>query len=133
MARAKRHSDKIKNTDGRKGNGGNSTKPKKISEPRSVPARRNKAKQDRTHKYIKKALTEVLGKDGADGEYEFWKVVVEKAKDSFPDRNLIANKLDQLAPKGNGGSQAPVINFFTNATTPPQQESIDIEHEEIDE
>lgn len=132
MARAKRHSKEIKNTDGRKGNGGNSTKPKKIDEPRSVPAKRNKAKQDRTHKYIKKALTEVLGKEGADGEYEFWKVVVEKSKDSFPDRNLIANKLEQSKPSGNSGSQAPIINFFTNNTNPPSQESIDVDHEEID-
>lgn len=130
MPKPKRNKGAVPPNDGRKNNGGNSTKPKKISEPRSVPARKNKAKGDRTLKYIQKALKEEFG--GTDGEYEFWKEVAKNSKKSFPDRNLIANQLEKRRPSSGGGSQAPVINFFTNQQPPPEQ-TVDVEHEEIDE
>ena len=127
MPRAK--SRQIKDTDGRKNNKRLPKKLTKVDEKRSVPARRNKAKRDRTAKLIKKALDNVLG---GDGEQKFWENVVEKSQDSFPDRNLIANKLDQINRDSKGATNtAPVINFYTNTDPKPEPPTIDIDHEEV--
>ena len=135
MPKAKRHSQEIKPTDGRKGNGKNKQgiKAVQVQKANMTPARINQAKKDQIGTYALKAMKKVFG-----SEAEAWETLAEKAKDSFAHMNLLFQyrycKPMDKAPEGNQDkNNAPVINFFAS----PQQihemeETIDIDSEEVD-
>lgn len=135
MPKAKRHSQEIKPTDGRKGNGKNKQgiKAVQVQKANMTPARINQAKKDQIGTYALKAMKKVFG-----SEAEAWETLAEKAKDSFAHMNLLFQyrygKPMDKAPEGNKDkNNAPVINFFAS----PQQihemeETIDIDSEEVD-
>tara|TARA_R110001606_G_scaffold48908_3_gene123796 strand:- start:1109 stop:1540 length:432 start_codon:yes stop_codon:yes gene_type:complete len=135
MPIAKKHSNNIKPTDGRKGNGKNKQGIKAVQAKKAsmTPARLNQAKKDQIGTYALKAMKKVFG-----SEEEAWETLAEKAKDSFAHMNLLfqyryGKPMDKI-PEGNQDkSNAPVINFFAS----PQQihemqETIDIDAEEVD-
>ena len=135
MPKAKRHSQEIKPTDGRKGNGKNKQgiKAVQVQKANMTPARLNQAKKDQIGTYALKAMKKVFG-----SEAEAWETLAEKAKDSFAHMNLLfqyryGKPMDKI-PEGNQDkNNAPVINFFAS----PQQihemeETIDIDSEEVD-
>ena len=135
MPKAKRHSQEIKPTDGRKGNGKNKQgiKAVQVQKANMTPARINQAKKDQIGTYALKAMKKVFG-----SEAEAWETLAEKAKDSFAHMNLLfqyryGKPMDKI-PEGNQDkNNAPVINFFAS----PQQihemeETIDIDSEEVD-
>ena len=135
MPKAKRHSQEIKPTDGRKGNGKNKQgiKAVQVQKANMTPARLNQAKKDLIGTYALKAMKKVFG-----SEAEAWETLAEKAKDSFAHMNLLfqyryGKPMDKI-PEGNQDkNNAPVINFFAS----PQQihemeETIDIDSEEVD-
>ena len=135
MPKAKRHSQEIKPTDGRKSNGKNKQgiKAVQVKKANMTPARINQAKKDQIGTYALKAMKKVFG-----SEAEAWETLAEKAKDSFAHMNLLFQyrygKPMDKAPEGNQEkNNAPVINFFAS----PQQihemeETIDIDSEEVD-
>jgi hypothetical protein len=135
MAKAKRHSDNIKPTDGRKANGKNKQGIKAVQVKKSsmTPARLNQAKKDQIGTYALKAMKKVFG-----SEAEAWETLAEKAKDSFAHMNLLfqyryGKPMDKVPDNKQDKNNAPVINFFAS----PQQihemeETIDIDSEEVD-
>lgn len=135
MPKAIKHSNNIKPTDGRKGNGKNKQgiKAVQVQKANMTPARLNQAKKDQIGTYALKAMKKVFG-----SEAEAWETLAEKAKDSFAHMNLLfqyryGKPMDKI-PEGNQDkNNAPVINFFAS----PQQihemeETIDIDSEEVD-
>ena len=135
MPKATKHSNNIKPTDGRKGNGKNKQgiKAVQVQKANMTPARLNQAKKDQIGTYALKAMKKVFG-----SEAEAWETLAEKAKDSFAHMNLLfqyryGKPMDKI-PEGNQDkNSAPVINFFAS----PQQihemeETIDIDSEEVD-
>ena len=125
MPTAKKHSDNIKPTDGRKGNGKNKQgiKAVQVQKANMTPARLNQAKKDQIGTYALKAMKKVFG-----SEAEAWETLAEKAKEgSFAHLNLLwqykyGKPIDKETNNSVAKSNAPVINFFNNA---PQQEQID--------
>ena len=125
MPIAKKHSNNIKPTDGRKGNGKNKQGIKAVQVQKSnmTPARLNQAKKDQIGTYALKAMKKVFG-----SEAEAWETLAEKAKEgSFAHLNLLwqykyGKPIDKETNNLVAKSNAPVINFFNNA---PQQEQID--------
>lgn len=135
MPIAKKHSNNIKPTDGRKGNGKNKQGIKAVQAKKAsmTPARLNQAKKDQIGTYALKAMKKVFG-----SEEEAWETLAEKAKDSFAHMNLLfqyryGKPMDKLPENNQDKNNAPVINFFAS----PQQihemeETIDIDSEEVD-
>ena len=135
MPKAKRHSQEIKPTDGRKGNGKNKQgiKAVQVQKANMTPARLNQAKKDQIGTYALKAMKKVFG-----SEAEAWETLAEKAKDSFAHMNLLfqyryGKPMDKVPDNKQDKNNAPVINFFAS----PQQihemeETIDIDSEEVD-
>lgn len=135
MPIAKKHSNNIKPTDGRKGNGKNKQGIKAVQANKAsmTPAKLNQAKKDLIGTYALKAMKKVFG-----SEEEAWETLAEKAKDSFAHMNLLfqyryGKPMDKLPENNQDKSNAPVINFFAS----PQQihemqETIDIDSEELD-
>ena len=135
MPKAKRHSQEIKPTDGRKGNGKNKQgiKAVQVQKANMTPARINQAKKDQIGTYALKAMKKVFG-----SEAEAWETLAEKAKDSFAHMNLLfqyryGKPMDKVPDNKQDQNNAPVINFFAS----PQQihemeETIDIDSEEVD-
>ena len=135
MPIAKKHSNNIKPTDGRKGNGKNKQgiKAVQVQKANMTPARLNQAKKDQIGTYALKAMKKVFG-----SEAEAWETLAEKAKDSFAHMNLLfqyryGKPMDKLPENNQDKNNAPVINFFAS----PQQihemeETIDIDSEEVD-
>ena len=135
MAKATKHSDNIKPTDGRKGNGKNKQgiKAVQVQKANMTPARLNQAKKDQIGTYALKAMKKVFG-----SEAEAWETLAEKAKDSFAHMNLLfqyryGKPMDKAPDSKQDKNNAPVINFFAS----PQQihdmeETIDIDSEEVD-
>ena len=135
MPIAKKHSNNIKPTDGRKGNGKNKQGIKAVQAKKAsmTPARLNQAKKDLIGTYALKAMKKVFG-----SEEEAWETLAEKAKDSFAHMNLLfqyryGKPMDKLPENNQDKNNAPVINFFAS----PQQihemqETIDIDSEEVD-
>jgi hypothetical protein len=135
MPIAKKHSNNIKPTDGRKGNGKNKQGIKAVQAKKAsmTPAKLNQAKKDLIGTYALKAMKKVFG-----SEEEAWETLAEKAKDSFAHMNLLfqyryGKPMDKLPENNQDKNNAPVINFFAS----PQQihemqETIDIDSEELD-
>lgn len=135
MPKAKRHSQEIKPTDGRKSNGKNKQgiKAVQVKKANMTPARINQAKKDQIGTYALKAMKKVFG-----SEAEAWETLAEKAKDSFAHMNLLfqyryGKPMDKPSDNKQEKNNAPVINFFAS----PQQinemeETIDIDSEEVD-
>jgi hypothetical protein len=135
MPIAKKHSNNIKPTDGRKGNGKNKQGIKAVQAKKAsmTPAKLNQAKKDLIGTYALKAMKKVFG-----SEEEAWETLAEKAKDSFAHMNLLfqyryGKPMDKLPENNQDKNNAPVINFFAS----PQQihemqETIDIDAEEVD-
>ena len=134
MPKAKRHSQEIKPTDGRKGNGKNKQgiKAVQVQKANMTPARLNQAKKDQIGTYALKAMKKVFG-----SESEAWETLAEKAKEgSFAHLNLLwqykyGKPIDKEKGNNVATTKAPVINFYNNA--PEQKEIdnvIDIEHNE---
>ena len=135
MPIAKKHSNNIKPTDGRKGNGKNKQGIKAVQAKKAsmTPAKLNQAKKDLIGTYALKAMKKVFG-----SEEEAWETLAEKAKDSFAHMNLLfqyryGKPMDKLPENNQDKNNAPVINFFAS----PQQihemqETIDIDSEEVD-
>ena len=135
MPKAKRHSQEIKPTDGRKSNGKNKQgiKAVQVKKANMTPARINQAKKDQIGTYALKAMKKVFG-----SEAEAWETLAEKAKDSFAHMNLLfqyryGKPMDKTSDNKQKENNAPVINFFAS----PQQinemeETIDIDSEEVD-
>tara|TARA_R110000822_G_scaffold153633_1_gene293068 strand:+ start:47 stop:475 length:429 start_codon:yes stop_codon:yes gene_type:complete len=135
MPIAKKHSNNIKPTDGRKGNGKNKQGIKAVQAKKAsmTPARLNQAKKDLIGTYALKAMKKVFG-----SEEEAWETLAEKAKDSFAHMNLLfqyryGKPMDKLPENNQEKNNAPIINFFAS----PQQihemqETIDIDSEEVD-
>jgi hypothetical protein len=135
MPIAKKHSNNIKPTDGRKGNGKNKQGIKAVQAKKAsmTPAKLNQAKKDLIGTYALKAMKKVFG-----SEEEAWETLAEKAKDSFAHMNLLfqyryGKPMDKLPENNQDKNNAPIINFFAS----PQQihemqETIDIDAEEVD-
>ena len=135
MPIAKKHSNNIKPTDGRKGNGKNKQGIKAVQAKKAsmTPAKLNQAKKDLIGTYALKAMKKVFG-----SEEEAWETLAEKAKDSFAHMNLLfqyryGKPMDKLPENNQDKNNAPIINFFAS----PQQihemqETIDIDSEEVD-
>ena len=131
----KRHSEKIKPTDGRKANGKNKAGIKTVQAQKKsmTPARLNQAKKDQIGTYALKAMKKVFG-----SEEEAWEALAEKAQESFAHMNLLfqyryGKPLDKKDDDGKTQIKAPVINFYAA----PQQiqdmsDTIDIDSEEVD-
>ena len=135
MAKAKRHSDNIKPTDGRKANGKNKQgiKAVQVKKASMTPARLNQAKKDQIGTYALKAMKKVFG-----SEAEAWETLAEKAKDSFAHMNLLfqyryGKPMDKLPDNKQEKNNAPVINFFASPQQVEQlEDTIDIEAEDVD-
>tara|TARA_R110001632_G_scaffold135759_2_gene251241 strand:+ start:558 stop:986 length:429 start_codon:yes stop_codon:yes gene_type:complete len=135
MPKAKRHSQEIKPTDGRKGNGKNKQgiKAVQVQKANMTPARLNQAKKDQIGTYALKAMKKVFG-----SEAEAWETLAEKAKDSFAHMNLLfqyryGKPMDKAPDNKQDKNNAPVINFFASPQQVEQlEDTIDIEAEEVD-
>ena len=135
MPAAKRNSNNVKPTDGRKSNGKNKEGIKAVQAKKSsmTPARINQAKKDQIGTYALKAMKKVFG-----SEAEAWEALAEKAQDSFAHMNLLfqyryGKPMDKIPDNKQDKNNAPVINFFASPQQVEQlEDTIDIEAEEVD-
>jgi hypothetical protein len=135
MPAAKRNSNNVKPTDGRKSNGKNKEGIKAVQAKKSsmTPARINQAKKDQIGTYALKAMKKVFG-----SEAEAWEALAEKAQDSFAHMNLLfqyryGKPMDKMPDNKQDKNNAPVINFFASPQQVEQlEDTIDIEAEEVD-
>lgn len=125
---ARKKSDEIRDTDGRKNN---KRLPSKVSlhgPVTSKPARINDAKKKQIPQYAERAAKEVFGgieqmlvelaQQGKDGNFNAFKEFL---------RYTIGNPDEYHKEEGPKKKQAPIINFIN---TNPEEPVIDIEHEE---
>jgi hypothetical protein len=135
MPAAKRNSNNVKPTDGRKSNGKNKEGIKAVQAKKSsmTPARINQAKKDQIGTYALKAMKKVFG-----SEAEAWEALAEKAQDSFAHMNLLfqyryGKPMDKMPDNKQDKNNAPVINFFASPQQVEQlEDTIDIDAEEVD-
>ena len=135
MPAAKRNSNNVKPTDGRKSNGKNKEGIKAVQAKKSsmTPARINQAKKDQIGTYALKAMKKVFG-----SEAEAWEALAEKAQDSFAHMNLLfqyryGKPMDKIPDNKQDKNNAPVINFFASPQQVEQlEDTIDIDAEEVD-
>ena len=132
MPAAKKHSSAITTTDGRKANGRKKgTKvAKKRRDPLLTPSKLNKAKKERTQLYSINAIIKAYGSQEA-----FFELLADKSKDNFNDRKLLL-EYAYGKPEDNQGAAnnrvAPQINFYSS--TPPRiDNTVDIEHEDVED
>ena len=130
MARQK--SDEIKSTDGRRHNKRLPSKVKIKGQVTSQPARMNDAKKKLLPKIAEKVAIKHLG--GAAGIFEQLAEIIKGGESDSVKLNAIKMYLDHLE-KGEQSAPvsrtAPTINFSFNQQ--PDEKTIDIESEEVDE
>lgn len=133
MAKRKK-SDEIRSTDGRKYNKRLPSKVKLKGNETTKPATMNQAKKDRVGKFAINAIKKAYGSEAGAMEK-----LAELSADSFQHMKLLleyaygkaGENIQEQAPRR---SNAPIINFFnTELPEPAQEDTIDIDAEEIED
>ena len=133
MAKRKK-SDEIRSTDGRKYNKRLPSKVKLKGNETTKPATMNQVKKDRVGKFAINAIKKAYGSEAGAMEK-----LAELSADSFQHMKLLleyaygkaGENIQEQAPRR---SNAPIINFFnTELPEPAQEDTIDIDAEEIED